>query len=157
MLIVRPLEAKQLLRVALRDGLGASMRADSAMVPMALVLLERSAFLAAWSRCLDREQRTLARQDEAAWRRDGNFHRADSAFAACATSPISVADVVLSRDDRGARVALTFNDGVTRTLWLLAHGAAVLPFRCDDEDAEQIDRLAGTDRAYAARFVDLIA
>jgi hypothetical protein len=80
--------------------------------PPFVVCLERSRFLSAWAASHVPEQASVARRDEAAWRIDRKFRYAEDGFAPGASSPVPVGIVsVMSH-------AITFTDGITRTIWL---------------------------------------
>lgn len=41
--------------------------------------------------------------------------------------------------------ALSFTDGITRTIWLLIHCVKAIPVRCPMADAARLQALAGVD------------
>jgi hypothetical protein len=75
--------------------------------------------------------------------RDSKYRHAVEGFAAGRDSPVPLANVVL---ERGRTPSVRFNDGVTRTLWLLANNVAAFPVLVAGEDnAKALAKLAGTD------------
>jgi len=76
-------------------------------------------------------------------RRDRKFHLAVESFLAGAGSPVPLA-YVTARVDCSGRTAVSFVDGVTRTYWLLANGAASFPvWTPTREEAGLLHQVAG--------------
>ncbi|EJG5355156.1 fertility inhibition factor FiwA [Stutzerimonas stutzeri B1SMN1] len=74
---------------------------------------------------------------------DYKFRHAVAGFAVGRESPVPLASVAL---ERGPTPSVRFNDGVTRTLWLLANNVAAFPVVIAGEDnAKALAKLAGTD------------
>nr|AGH89376.1 putative fertility inhibition factor FiwA [uncultured bacterium] len=74
---------------------------------------------------------------------DSKYRHAINGFAAGRESPVPLANVVL---ERGQTPSVRFNNGVTRTLWLLANNVAAFPVLVAGEDnAKALAKLAGTD------------
>ena len=157
------------LRLSLENGVMAHLSV-SAYEP--IVVLERARFLVAWARCHDVAQRRLATADATFWRADRKFQHAADGFSHGLQNPVPIATVELipargaadhvyqrlvdgfvggSRDDD--QLALCFVDGVTRTIWLLANGARVLPFACSEARLDTIEALAGADALEATNFL----
>ncbi len=75
---------------------------------------------------------------------DRKFASAVDGFARGISSPVPLADVEAMRTARG--ISISFNNGVTRTLWLLANHAMAFPVRaCGVEVARLIGEAAGID------------
>lgn len=73
---------------------------------------------------------------------DYKFHWADEGFAEGRDNPVPLADGGANGPGWGSRIY--FNDGVTRTYWLLAHGVAAFPIEVSrPEPAIELHRLAG--------------
>ncbi len=88
----------------------------------------------------ERPDGCLLRKDMA---RDSKYRHAVDGFAAGRKSPVPLANVAL---ERGRTPSVRFNDGVTRTLWLLANNVAAFPVLIAGEDnAKALGKLAGTD------------
>lgn len=74
---------------------------------------------------------------------DSKYRHAIAGFAVGRDSPVPLANVVL---ERGRNPSVRFNDGVTRTLWLLANNVAAFPVLVAGEDnAKALAKLVGTD------------
>ena len=74
---------------------------------------------------------------------DSKYRHAVEGFAAGRDSPVPLANVALERE---RTPSVRFNDGVTRTLWLLANNVAAFPVLVAGEDnAKALAKLAGTD------------
>lgn len=74
---------------------------------------------------------------------DSKYRHAVEGFAAGRDSPVPLANVAL---ERGRTPSVRFNDGVTRTFWLLANNVAAFPVLVAGEDnAKTLAKLAGTD------------
>jgi hypothetical protein len=77
---------------------------------------------------------------------DTKFHHAAAGFAEGERNPVPLARVSLDRVNGDTTVR--FSDGVTRTLWLLAHNVAAFPVVIAGERAaNELAALAGADRA----------
>jgi len=73
---------------------------------------------------------------------DYKFHYAEDGFAAGKNNPVPLADAGANAPGWGSRIY--FNDGVTRTYWLLAHGVASFPIEVSrPEPAIELHQLAG--------------
>lgn len=74
---------------------------------------------------------------------DSKYRHAVAGFAAGRESPVPLANVAI---ERGRTPSVRFNDGVTRTLWLLANHVAAFPVLVAGEgNARELAKLAGTD------------
>ncbi|WP_395228070.1 plasmid fertility inhibition factor family protein [Escherichia coli] len=88
----------------------------------------------------ERPDGCLLRKDMAS---DSKYRHAVEGFAAGRDSPVPLANVAV---ERGRTPSVRFNDGVTRTLWLLANNVAAFPVLVAGEDnAKALAKLAGTD------------
>ncbi len=88
----------------------------------------------------------LAYGDAHSWREDNKFADAEAGFAKGEANPVPLASVTCARWTRpGAAPATHFDfiNGVTRTIWLLAHGAEVFPLVCPSRDAALLQAVAG--------------
>lgn len=73
---------------------------------------------------------------------DYKYRHAVTGFAAGRESPVPLASVAL---ERGPTPSVRFNDGVTRTLWLLTNNVAAFPVVIAGEDnAKALAKLVGT-------------
>ncbi|MFC3715177.1 plasmid fertility inhibition factor family protein [Luteimonas soli] len=75
--------------------------------------------------------------------RDYKYARAAAGFAHSATSPVPLAQPVVGVDGQG-RLQVDFNDGITRTYWLLANGCSSFPVEVHGrQDAYVLAKHAG--------------
>lgn len=76
--------------------------------------------------------------------RDYKFHDAVSGFARTEGNPVPLAEPVIGSDKNGRVVVRDFQNGITRTYWLLANGCAAFPVLVRGEaEAELLARQAG--------------
>ncbi|HGJ4558752.1 TPA: hypothetical protein ACJGPF_004145 [Salmonella enterica subsp. enterica serovar Infantis] len=76
---------------------------------------------------------------------DSKYRHAAACFAEGPQSPVPLASVSLERDRNGTQ-SVRFNDGMTRSIWLLANNVAAFPVLIAGEAAaKQLAQLAGTD------------
>lgn len=95
----------------------------------------------------------LAFGTHASWRADHKFAHAQDGFDNGEPDPVPLANVTCARRSRpdgqpgiaeAARLAsFDFDNGVTRTMWLLANGAKVFPIACGIVEAPLLQELAG--------------
>lgn len=104
----------------------------------------------------------VAHQSPATWPLDRKYRWPARHFAQGAADPVALATVscelrrvetpvwrrrllwkMLERVDVSEHPILSFSDGVTRTIWLLAHGATSIPVKCPIGDAALLHELAG--------------
>ena len=138
-----------LFRLPGREGV--YMKAAAVLDP-AIVCLDRTLFLTAWAAGAPVEQAALARGNDAIWRADRKFSDAEAPLSATPSSPVPVGILHLTP---GKRHGLAFVDGVTRTIWLLANGAQVVPVACDDPgEVEVVDRIAGASEGAVREAFD---
>lgn len=151
--------------VPLKDGRSVHMQAE---LPggddcYAVVLVDAARFVQLW-RSPQSSHREIALLDEATWPTDYKDKDAVDGFSHGAENPIPLAKVscgVISRDvferrqhflwwkkdvmvARQGEVFLSFTNGVTRTIFLLANGAKEFPVRCERRAAELLFELAGS-------------
>ncbi|WP_343728330.1 hypothetical protein [Duganella sp.] len=82
------------------------------------------------------------------WLADYKFGRAVDGFSYGAGNPVPLAKAGIGLSDN----AVSFSNGITRTLWLLAHAAPAFPVECSTDQAEDMQRLVG-ERATQWRTV----
>jgi hypothetical protein len=86
---------------------------------------------------------------------DYKYHYAADGFSEGRSNPVPLADGGANGPGWGSR--MYFNDGVTRTYWLLAHGVASFPIEVSRaEPANELHRLAGIGEE-PIRCTDLLA
>ncbi len=151
-MIIHLAEAGRLL-VRLSGREGVYMKAAAVLHP-AIVCLDRTVFLTAWAAGAPLEQAALAHGAEETWRADRKFPDAEGPLSASSSWPVPVGVMRLAP---GKTQGLRFVDGVTRTIWLLANGARVIPVACDDpDDIDVIERIAGAREAVVRDALDII-
>ena len=151
--------------VPLRGGRSVHMQAE---LPgeedcYAVVLVDASRFVQLW-RSPQSSHRDVALLDEATWPTDYKFQEAVDGLSHGAENPAPLAEVscgVVSRDvferrrlflwwtkdvmvARQGEVFLSFTNGITRTMFLLANGAKEFPVRCERSTANLLCKLAGS-------------
>lgn len=117
---------------------------DRFVVPVNAVAFNRL-WLAGGLSSPERPDGCLLRKDMSS---DSKYHHAVAGFAAGQDSPVPLANVVLDHGRNGQR-AVGFNDGVTRSFWLLANNVAAFPVViAGEEAAKRLAKAAGTDGSY---------
>jgi len=109
-----------------------------------VVMLDAARFYRAW--VASSLEGPVGRASTVALKRDMpidyKFHYAADGFAEGRGNPVPLADAGANGPGWGSRIY--FNDGVTRTYWLLAHGVAAFPVEvARTEPAIELHRLAG--------------
>ena len=105
-----------------------------------IVIVEAQKFLPLWQRSPYAVDQNACAGDESKWRKDYKFHLAENGFAKSMDSPIPLADVNVHIKD--GEISCSLNDGMTRTLWLLANGVEEFPIlvRNHKEKAKLLSR-----------------
>lgn len=108
-----------------------------------VVVVDAQRFIAAWRAYVDEP---LAFQDEDGWRADYKFDKAEDGFSHGADNPVPLANVgVLSPGGKRTAPCVSFTNGITRTIWLLANGASSFPVYCGESDAASLHAMAGAE------------
>jgi hypothetical protein len=76
---------------------------------------------------------------KASWYSDYKFLRAERGYSHCENSPVPLARVGPGIADG----SVSFTNGITRTLWLLAHDVLAFPVECAVESAAHLQNLVG--------------
>lgn len=107
-----------------------------------IVIVESQKFLPLWQKSPFSVDRDVSSGDEIKWRKDYKFHHAENGFAKGKESPVPLADINVHV--RGNEVSCSFNDGMTRTIWLLANEVKAFPIlvRQDREKAKILSQHA---------------
>lgn len=151
--------------VLLKNGRSVHMQAE---LPggedcYAVVLVDAARFVQLW-RSPRSSHREVALLDEATWPTDYKYQEAVDGFSHGAENPVPLAEVscgVISQDvferrqrflwwkkdvmvARQGEVFLSFTNGITRTIFLLANGAKEFPVRCERSAADLLFQLAGS-------------
>lgn len=131
------------------------MRADRSNMNdrRAVVIVDSGRFLAA-CRAFPGHQEPAFHGDESVWRADYKFDHAAGGFAHGIGNPVPLAKigVHLPKSVEG-RTSVAFTNGITRTLWLLANGAAAFPVECSVGEAAALHAAAGV-RAFPVCTVE---
>jgi hypothetical protein len=128
----------------------------------AVVDVDAQRFLALWRAHPESYTYDVACGTPATWPHDAKWSNAVEAFQPGRSNPVPLAYVWLSQAfervrapwwpphwGRGTvvrhlgRMGAGFTDGVTRTIWLLTHGATSFPVLVRTESADELHRLAG--------------
>ena len=120
---------------------------DNAETSRSIVVVKASAFLEAWRADRGGLHVDVADRDPSTWPHDGKYHWAVDGFAPGITNPVPLAEVgceLLDRPrwhdwrprHRERRASVSFLNGVTRTIWLLAQGVERFPVECPDHSAK---------------------
>ncbi|MGJ7523769.1 plasmid fertility inhibition factor family protein [Variovorax sp. LT1P1] len=123
-------------------------RSEDPDAPGSVVFVDAERFLEAWRADTGHYLHDVARGDPSTWPSDYKFQGAADGFASHERSPVPLAQwtarhnaviPVRSRfdpttipgpDHEEVRLCVYPIDGVTRTIWLLTHGAKVVPVHC---------------------------
>ena len=137
------------LKTASQGTVFMSMRASE---KLSVVEVNAARLLSLW-RHPETRLSELAFGTPQSWQKDYKFGDAQDGFENGEADPVPLADVTCARRSRrdgrlglaeSAREAsLDFDNGVTRTIWLLANGAQVFPVSCKVEHASLLYELAG--------------
>lgn len=121
-----------------------------------VVCLDRARFIVAWSASRQPGQAVIAGMNETGWRNDRKFKDAEQGFSRSAESPVPVGSVALEAR-LGGPPAIAFVGGITRTIWLLANGARVVPVSCEiDTEIGVLDGLFGAGESLISSEVELV-
>jgi hypothetical protein len=134
----------------------------------AVVIVDSSKLIDLWRCVQSNDEALLANGNEAVWRRDKKFGNAEKVFSHGIKSPVWLANVVCKTETRRYPVYekkyfflekyvgfserdvtyISFNDGITRTIWLLANGARAFPIEVCIEDAELLASCVSSEKQY---------
>ena len=95
-----------------------------------IVFVDRMRFESVWFKCGSRVVPELARGNEVIWRKDYKFHHAEKGFSHGITNPVPLATL----SAYSGYPHISFIDGITRTIWLLANGTEQFPVFVYDEN-----------------------
>lgn len=117
-----------------------------------VLVVDAEKFLKFWRNTTYDAHKTVARGVPEIWRNDYKFHWAATGFAEGASNPVPLASInyeVISRGllpglmGGGGLHVINFNDGITRTIWLLSNGADSFPIEVSSGSADGLRRVAG--------------
>lgn len=116
-----------------------------------VVMVDANAFFNAWMTCSQGRPADCVPREEMPL--DSKYDFAVNGFAAGRENPVPLA--VCQPYEEDGKDMISFDNGVTRTFWLLANNAPVFPVQVyGQERADMLHRIAGADRAPHL-FVDL--
>lgn len=119
-----------------------------------VVWADRFRFESVWFKCSSWVAPELARGNETDWRRVHNFPKAEMGFAQGMDNPVPLAELTAF----SYYPSLAFIDGIARTVWLMANGAAYFPVLAyDKETAENLHRYIGVKGSPVLSNNDLFA
>lgn len=138
-----------------------------------VVIVDTEKFLALWKAEPNPTHPEIAHGNPASWQQDSKFPQADAGFREGFCNPVPLAKV--SCEYRAERVSfqrkffffidtithppfhyLNIENGVTRTIWLLAHGCKTFPVECDLRSAHPLHELAGVPGTNIATVAELL-
>ncbi|GAA0432264.1 plasmid fertility inhibition factor family protein [Massilia aurea] len=141
----------------------------------AVVEVDAVRFLNLW-RQPHSSHREIALGDPGTWSSDYKYRWADDGFSKGAENPVPLAEVNCGHAEHDLTEVrrrfflfteevviaprglpwLSFTNGITRTIWLLANGAPVFPVECSLDHAQELQRLAGVEGGRPVALSDLI-
>ncbi|WP_257820212.1 plasmid fertility inhibition factor family protein [Burkholderia glumae] len=172
-------------RVPTKDQGDVWMRMSGEFSNRAVVEVDAERFVSVW-RLEGSSHTDIARQSVDGWKRDYKFASARDGFARGWVNPVPLASVSasLQRDKTlipplrpthgmlpwfrrpvghagidpatASAPCLGFTNGITRTIWLLAHGAERFPVSCTADDAVLLHQLAGAEGTEPHAVRDLV-
>ena len=121
-----------------------------------VLVVDAQKFLKLWRNTTCDAHKTVARGVPETWRNDYKFHWAAKGFSEGASNPVPLASINYEVSSRGLLSSLmdgggmsrplrviNFNDGITRTIWLLSNGADSFPIEVSSGSADSLRQLAG--------------
>lgn len=121
-----------------------------------ILIVDAQKFVRLWRKTTYECHQQVARGSPETWRKDYKYHYSASHFAQGAANPVPLANInflVLPRgplagllDGNGIGSPLetvNFNDGITRTIWLLSNGADSFPIEVSSGSVDGLRRAAG--------------
>ncbi|WP_321929131.1 plasmid fertility inhibition factor family protein [Paraburkholderia guartelaensis] len=130
------------VRTSVADVYMSVSRSNYGNEERAVVEVDCVRFLRLWRHDPRSEHAGLANGNPQTWRADPRFELAAEGFSFGEEDPVPLAEV--SCPASAAVPYVAFTDGVIRTLWLAAYAAKAFPVECSVNDAEALQRLAGT-------------
>ena len=115
-----------------------SVQADIYESDRHVVVVDAERLIALWQNDPAGQERQLSYGNRASWKGDYKYSYAETGFAQGFDNPVPLANVSCLKKCTGPeeklRFYVAFRDGITRTIWLLAHGAKSIPLECDNEE-----------------------
>jgi hypothetical protein len=119
----------------------------------AVVVVDAARFLAAWRAGSDQE----AQRSIDGWRSDSKLPWAEMGFSSGVGNPVPLATVSVGRLERSSIACVSVPNGITRTYWLFAMGAAAFPVEYRTADAAELHAIAGADGHTPIIVAELLA
>lgn len=143
----------------------------------AVVEVDAKKFLPLWQKEPNSHTPELLHGDPEKWKTDYKFHHAESGFSAGEENPVPLARIGCNTHTNiipiyrrqllvfkklvGQRKEqfnyVSFSDGITRTIWLMAHGAETFPVECSKEEAPLLKRCAGLPEGQVKSIAQLLS
>ncbi|MBK4737809.1 plasmid fertility inhibition factor family protein [Noviherbaspirillum pedocola] len=121
-----------------------------------VVMVDAEKFLALWRKHPNELFRSFAMGDPDVWRRDYKFAEAADGFLNNHTNPVPLIDVECVSRANGSWVG--FNNGVTRTIYLLANGCKCFPVESRfSSGAQDLFDLAGASGTSIETIASLVS
>ena len=138
-------------------------RSGTVSKPRAVVEVDSSKFLALWRAEPYSIHSDVSSGNPETWPRDRKFHDAEKGFLEGETNPVPLADVNCHLESERHAVYETqfwffrkvsgyrttempyacFDNGITRTIWLMTYGASHFPVLCEASEAPRLQTHAG--------------
>ncbi len=137
--------SRAIFSVLLNDDYQVFMKCNRGYDPAdsrAIVIIDTLKFLELWKADPGKDLHYLSHGSREAWMQDSKYPDMAQYFEFGLINPVPLASVNLYESNQKIKF-LNFNDGVTRTLWLLAHGATAFPVECYSDFAKELSELAG--------------
>ncbi|MEX3966770.1 hypothetical protein AB4Y42_31845 [Paraburkholderia sp. EG286B] len=143
------------VRTSVADAYMSVSRSNYGNEERAVVEVDCARFLRLWRDDPCGEYAGLANGNPQTWRADPRFELAAEGFSFGEEDPVPLAEV--SCPASAAVPYVAFTDGVMRTLWLAAYAARSFPVECAVNDAEALQRLAGTAGSRWCSVAELVS
>lgn len=108
----------------------------------AIVIIDTLKFIELWKVDPEKDLHHLSNGSREAWIQDSKYPDMAQYFEFGLVNPVPLPSINLYESTKRIKYS-NFNDGVTRTLWLLAHGATAFPVECHSDFAKELSELAG--------------
>lgn len=152
--------------------------ADESLDQFSVVEVKSDYFVELWRNDTYEAHLDVSQGNPSTWIKDKKFLDAQKGFSHGEANPVPLAYVhcairdeerdvwrrryLLFREYVGRQVVkrvpyITFTDGITRTIWLLTHGAQYFPVMCDRSNAELLQLMAGEPDGKALSLKELLS
>lgn len=141
-----------------------------------VVVVDAQKFLTLWRANPYEVQGDVQHGNADKWKTDRKYKDAEDGFSHGSDNPVPLAEIAcdvnvvehklysrslfifkkLDRVEKSDLNFIAFTNGITRTLWLLANGAAAFPVEVRTKQAERLQKLAGLPGGRSMTVADLI-